>query len=155
SAPNAKSAAMRTVACSTSSFGTLKRSRSNGVSVDAASTTAIAPACRTRNAPLLIAVRLACDSPAKSPAEDHFQNQAVGGVVQAEADAGIKLPVRREVQVDRRKQLLRSAAAVVLHSPGDFRRHVVFDVDCRGERETVLERRIERHVPAPHLLVDD
>ena len=48
--PNRRRPAITAVRCSTNSFGTRKRSRSNAVSVVAASTTAIAPICITRRA---------------------------------------------------------------------------------------------------------
>src|SRR5437016_11869969 len=64
-------------------------------------------------------------------AENHLGNQMIGRVGQAHTKAKIHLPVRGEVQVDGRKDLVllqsggkkirgRTNRAVVFKSPGDF-----------------------------------
>src|SRR6266853_3348402 len=74
----------------------------------------------------------------KAAADDRLEDEVVGGAGQAEADAGVELPFRRDVQVDRGEDLLlalsrrvetgeRAVRAVVLDAEvdlaGDVERH--------------------------------
>ena len=99
----------------------------------------------------------------------------IGIAGQADADAKIKLPIRRNIKVDRRKNLMllfalriktaqRAQRPILFDSGVNLLCDCVSDLKIRGELEasfrtrplqSALERGIERHIPTLNLLVDD
>jgi hypothetical protein len=108
-------------------------------------------------------------------AEDHFGDQVIGRMRHAHAHAEIDFPVRREIQVNGRKELVlllaggkkirrRADSAVVFEAAGDFLCEVVAELEVRGKRDALtdgftvegtVESGIEGEIPAADLLVDD
>lgn len=108
-------------------------------------------------------------------AENHFGNQMIGGMRDADAEAEIDFPLRREIEVDDRKELVlllacgkkiggRTNRPVVFESTGDFSRKVVAELEIRRECDSLIDTftvegpvkgGIEREIPAAGLLVDN
>ena len=111
----------------------------------------------------------------KPPANDHFQNQMIGVAGHADADAKIKLPIRRNIEVDGRKNLMllfalriktaqRAQRPILFDSGVNLLCDCVSDLKIRGELEAsfrtrplqgALECGIERQIPTLDLLIDD
>ena len=108
-------------------------------------------------------------------AENHFGNQMIRGMREADTEAEIDFPIRGKIQVDGREDLMlllsggkkirgRTDGAVVFESAGDFFREIVTELEIRRERDTLtdtvavkgpVKSRIAREVPRAGLLVDD
>src|SRR5262249_43705107 len=114
-------------------------------------------------------------TPAKAPSNDAFDNQVIGGPRESPADAEVQFPLGRDVQVDRREDLLllvgnwieisdRPQRAVVLQAAGYFLRKVIRHFGIGREdpafidihaMQRLIDSGIEREIPSPYLLVDD
>src|SRR5262249_35669052 len=113
--------------------------------------------------------------PTESSPNDPFDDQMVGGAGQSPTDAEIDLPVRRNIQIDRGKNLLlllsdrikvadRPQSPVVFQAAGDYFGKIVGNFSIRGKLEALadvdtmkrlVDGRIEGKIPRPHLLVDN
>src|ERR1700720_3977026 len=111
----------------------------------------------------------------KAPAPDLLEKKSVRRVGQSDRGAEIELPFWRDVEVERRNDLMlllragiklrhRPERPVVLDSDRDHARDVVARLEVRRELEapagvgavdSLVDRRIEREIPAAELLVDD
>src|SRR2546425_6372282 len=107
--------------------------------------------------------------------ENQLADEMVGRARDADAKAEIDFPLRRNVEVDGRKNLVlllahwveagdRPQRAVVFQAAGDFLREVVAEFEIRRKLEAAVDiravesavhRGIERKIPASELLVHD
>src|SRR6266540_1420078 len=114
-------------------------------------------------------------APVESVADDHLDDQAVGGGCEPDSHAGIELPLGPEVQVDDGEDLVLllpesvesadwTKPGIVLEARADPGGEGVTDLQARRELEAAArvlafqrqaERGIEGDVPGPPLLVDD
>src|SRR5580700_4141708 len=113
--------------------------------------------------------------PGKAPPNNAFNDQVVGGPRGADAHAKVELPLRAEIDVDRRKELLlliferveareRTVRRVVFQSARNLLGEIVTELHVGRKRDALVhalampgavKRGIEREVPRPYFLVDN
>src|SRR5258708_39683235 len=125
------------------------RLRQNGRPHDSSLKNPLLPPLPLRFKVLLFVLRLALRafmSPGKPSADDALDDQVVGGSGYAHADAKVDLPLGRDVQIDRRNNLLlllrdrieaghRAQRAVILQAAADHLREIVRYLYVRRELE--------------------
>src|SRR5580692_2669762 len=113
--------------------------------------------------------------PGKAPPNNAFNDQVVGGPRGADAHAKVELPLRAEIDVDRRKELLllifqrveageRTVRRVVFQPARNLLGEIVTDLHVGRKRYSLVHAlavpgavkcRVEGQVPGSNFLVDD
>src|SRR5262249_19114365 len=133
--------------------------------------TACAYACR----PSTFRRATSTSSEFEAVADDRFQHPVLAGAGQAASDREVQLPVRRDIEIDRREDHValvftrlpvrdRPRRAVVLDAGRDLRRDVPRHLDAWlelraaagiGTLERFREIRIDRQIEAPFLVLEN
>ena len=118
---------------------------------------------------------LAPTPPAKTPPHNTFHDEMIAGICHIHAHPKIKFPVGRNIQINRRKNLVRllidriklrngSERPVIFEAAGNLLRKIKTHLHVRREfpspphiqpMQRAVERRIEIQIPASDFLVDD
>src|SRR5215472_6802046 len=113
--------------------------------------------------------------PREPPPDDAFDNQVIRGPRRADSNSEVDLPFGRDIEIDRRKELLlliahrikpcnRSVGSVVLQAACNLLGKVIAELDVRRKShasvhartvERSVKRWIKRQVPASDFLVDN